>query len=49
MTAGGFFLRLAPISPATYKNNTAVPDDLFAASDSWYLSLGDGDGCFYVR
>jgi hypothetical protein len=49
MTASGFFLRLAPISPATYKNNTAVPDDLFAASDSWYLSLGDGDGCFYVR
>jgi Acetyltransferase (GNAT) domain len=49
MTARGFLLRLAPTSPATYKNNTMLPDDRFAAGDSWYLSLGDGDGCFYVR
>ncbi len=49
MTADGFFLRLAPTSPATYKNNTTFPDDLFTAGDSWYLSLGDGDGSIYVR
>ena len=45
----GFRLRRAPFSPVTYKNNSEFPDDLFAADASWYVSLGDGDGCYYFE
>jgi hypothetical protein len=43
----GFRERDMNYSPVTYKNNSDVPHDIFAKDGNWYLSLGDGDGCFY--
>jgi hypothetical protein len=44
----GFRMREAEISPYTYKNNTDLPDDVFAKEEDWFTSLGDGDGCYYI-
>ena len=44
----GFKAREMDYSPVTYKNNSEVPDELFAKDMNWYLTLGDGDGCFYI-
>ena len=46
-TRRGFRLRRSPFSGVTYKNNSEFPEDLFAADANWYVSLGDGDGCYY--
>jgi hypothetical protein len=43
----GFIARDETFSPVTYKNNTELPDGLFENSDNWYLSMGDGDHCYY--
>ncbi|MFC1660779.1 hypothetical protein ACFL3S_04820, partial [Gemmatimonadota bacterium] len=43
----GFRLRTTSYSPVTYKNNTSVDDAFFEADGNWYLSQGDGDGCFF--
>jgi len=43
----GFRERDINYSPVTYKNNSDVSHDIFAKDGNWYLSLGDGDGCFY--
>ncbi|MEW6052154.1 MAG: GNAT family N-acetyltransferase [Candidatus Zixiibacteriota bacterium] len=43
----GFRVRMMPFSPATYKNNTELPAAFFADDRNWYLTLGDGDGCYY--
>jgi len=43
----GFLAREMPHSPVTYKNNSGVPDELFAEDRNWYVTLGDGDGCYY--
>lgn len=34
-------------SPATYKNNTDLPDVFFSEDRNWYISLGDGDFCYF--
>jgi N-acetylglutamate synthase-like GNAT family acetyltransferase len=43
----GFRTRTSPFSTTTYKNNTGLPDGLFAEETNWYVSLGDGDICYY--
>lgn len=43
----GFRIRTSPFSTTTYKNNTDLPDDLFSEESHWYISLGDGDICYY--
>jgi hypothetical protein len=43
----GFRPRTSSYSPVTYKNNTSLGDDLFEDASSWYLSQGDGDGCYF--
>jgi hypothetical protein len=43
----GFLAREMPHSPVTYKNNSDVPDELFTDDRNWYVTLGDGDGCYY--
>ena len=43
----GFMARDSSFSPVTYKNNTDLSDELFAEDRNWYLSLGDGDFCYY--
>jgi len=43
----GFLAREMPYSPVTYKNNSDVSDELFADDRNWYVTLGDGDGCYY--
>ena len=43
----GFQAREMSHSPVTYKNNSAVPEELFADDLNWYVTLGDGDGCYY--
>ncbi len=43
----GFRIRDMHYSPVTYKNNSDVPHEIFAGDRNWYLSLGDGDGCYY--
>jgi len=43
----GFRMRDMHYSPVTYKNNSDVPLEVFAEDRNWYLSLGDGDGCYY--
>jgi|GEM_PF-1999704 len=46
-THSGFRLRRSPFSGVTYKNNSEMSDDLFAIDSNWYVSLGDGDDCYY--
>lgn len=36
-------------SCATFKNNTDLPDELFAKEGNWYLSYGDGDFCYFIN
>ena len=43
----GFRKRDMNYSPVTYKNNSDVSHEIFAKDPNWYLSLGDGDGCYY--
>lgn len=43
----GFKIRDSSFSPITYENNTDLPDELFAEDRNWYMSLGDGDICYY--
>jgi N-acetylglutamate synthase-like GNAT family acetyltransferase len=43
----GFLARDMSHSPVTYKNNSDVPKELFADDRNWYVTLGDGDGCYY--
>lgn len=43
----GFLAREMSHSPVTYKNNSDVPEELFADDGNWYVTLGDGDGCYY--
>jgi N-acetylglutamate synthase-like GNAT family acetyltransferase len=43
----GFLAREMSHSPVTYKNNSDVPEELFADDRNWYVTLGDGDGCHY--
>lgn len=43
----GFIVRETNCSPVTYKNNSDIPDELFANDRNWYITLGDGDGCYY--
>jgi len=43
----GFKVRNSSFSPTTYKNNTDLPNELFAEDRNWYMSLGDGDICYY--
>lgn len=43
----GYRKREMSYSSVTYKNNSDVPHELFAKDGNWYLSLGDGDGCYY--
>ena len=43
----GFRSRELDFSPITYKNNSGIIDDLFARDRNWYVTLGDGDGCYY--
>jgi len=43
----GFKVRDSSYSPVTYKNNTDLPDEFFADERKWYVSLGDGDSCYY--
>lgn len=43
----GFVLRIGPYSPYTYNNNVGYPSSLVDNFDNWYISLGDGDMCFY--
>jgi hypothetical protein len=45
--SNGFCERDMNYSPVTYKNNSDVSHDIFSRDGNWYLSLGDGDGCFY--
>lgn len=47
LTARGFRLRVMSFSPATFKCNIEVKPELLADNRAWYLSLGDGDGCYY--
>jgi len=42
-----FKVRNSSFSPTTYKNNTDLPNKLFAEDSNWYMSLGDGDICYY--
>jgi len=46
-TRYGFRVRNSSFSPTTYKNNTDLPNELFAEDSNWYMSLGDGDICYY--
>ena len=43
----GFRMREKSYSSITYKNNSDVPDEIFANDRNWYMTLGDGDGCYY--
>ncbi|UCE67747.1 MAG: GNAT family N-acetyltransferase [Candidatus Zixiibacteriota bacterium] len=43
----GFRIRNSHFSTTTYKNNTDLPDELFSMESNWYVSLGDGDICYY--
>ncbi len=43
----GFHSRTGTYSTVTYKNNTDLDPALFAAGSNWYVSLGDGDICYY--
>lgn len=43
----GYMRREMKYSPVTYKNNSEVPQEVFAQDGNWYVSLGDGDGCHY--
>jgi len=43
----GFKVRDSSFSPTTYKNNTDLPNELFTEDGNWYMSLGDGDICYY--
>jgi hypothetical protein len=45
----GFLAREMSHSPVTYKNNSDVPEELFADDRNWYVTLGDGDGCYYYE
>jgi hypothetical protein len=45
----GFLAREMSHSPVTYKNNSDVPKELFADDRNWYVTLGDGDGCYYYE
>lgn len=45
----GFLARETHYSPVTYKNNSDVPNELFAKDHNWYMTLGDGDGCYYYK
>ena len=45
----GFLARELSHSPVTYKNNSDVPKELFADDRNWYVTLGDGDGCYYYE
>jgi len=47
LTARGFRLRVMSFSPATFKCNIEVKPELLADERAWYLTLGDGDGCYY--
>lgn len=46
-THHGFKVRNSFFSPTTYKNNTDLPNELFDEDNNWYMSLGDGDICYY--
>jgi hypothetical protein len=48
MRKRGFRASDQRFSPVTYKNNSRVPDEVFAREANWYLSLGDGDGYYYI-
>lgn len=43
----GFRARDLHFSSVTYRNNSGIIDDLFARDRNWYVTLGDGDGCYY--
>jgi N-acetylglutamate synthase-like GNAT family acetyltransferase len=43
----GFRAREMRYSPITYKNNSDAPNELFENDRNWYVTLGDGDGCYY--
>ena len=43
----GHIRREMSYSPVTYRNNSDVPQEAFAQDGNWYVSLGDGDGCYY--
>ena len=45
----GFLAREMTHSPVTYRNNSDVPKELFADGRNWYVTLGDGDGCYYYE
>lgn len=47
LTSRGFRLRVMSFSPATFKCNIEVKPELLAGDRAWYLTLGDGDGCYY--
>lgn len=47
MLRRGFIARNARFSPVTYRCNTDLPEHLFAGSGNWYMSLGDGDICYF--
>jgi hypothetical protein len=47
LTRNGFRIRKMPFSPITYKNNSDIPNSVFDNNANWYVSLGDGDGCYY--
>ncbi len=42
-----FRIRESAHSPVTVKNNTGRNDADLTRDGAWYLSLGDGDSCFY--
>lgn len=48
-TGSGFKKRPMDISPYNYKNNTDLPDEQFDDAAKWYISLGDGDACYYFE
>ena len=47
MLRRGFKIREAHYSPVTYKSNTDIPEDVLSGAGNWYMSLGDGDGCYF--
>ena len=44
----GFWLRSRKFSPVTYKNNSAIQEEVFAKNQNWYLAMGDGDACYFI-
>lgn len=47
LRGSGFHEREMSFSQVTYKNNSEVSSGLLEKNENWYLTLGDGDGCYY--